>query len=73
MEYSCQTYELKCNECGRRFGNRPLSGCPDCLAPLEIIYDLADQRRGGFTRASHRRRPLQHLALCRSSAHPRRL
>ncbi len=28
MEYSCSTYELKCNECGRRFGNRPLSGCP---------------------------------------------
>ena len=53
MEYSCQTYELKCNECGRRFGNRPLSGCPECLAPLEIAYDLElirKQRR--FTRAT---------------------
>ena len=51
MEYSCQTYELKCNECGRRFGNRPLSGCPDCLAPLEITYDLeAIQKAGKFTR-----------------------
>lgn len=51
MEYSCQTYELKCNECGRRFGNRPLSGCPDCLAPLEVHYDLESIRREGrFTR-----------------------
>ena len=53
MEYSCQTYELKCNECGRRFGNRPLSGCPECLAPLEIHYDLeAIKREGRFTRAA---------------------
>ncbi len=51
MEYSCQTYELKCNECGRRFGNRPLSGCPECLAPLEITYDLEEIRKTGrFTR-----------------------
>ena len=48
MEYSCTAYELKCNECGKRFGNRPLSGCPDCLAPLEIVYDL-DSARGEFT------------------------
>src|ERR1700712_2781949 len=53
MEYSCQTYELKCNECGRRYGNRPLSGCPDCLAPLEITYDLeAIQKRTPITRQS---------------------
>jgi threonine synthase len=53
MEYSCQTYQLKCNECGRTFGNRPLSGCPDCLAPLEIHYDLeAIQKTGKFTRAA---------------------
>ncbi len=53
MEYSCQTYELKCNECGRRFGNRPLSGCPDCLAPLEIAYDLdIIRKKGKFTRAN---------------------
>ncbi len=51
MEYSCKAYELKCNECGRRFGNRPLSGCPDCFAPLEIHYDL-DSARGEFTRQS---------------------
>ena len=53
MEYSCQTYQLKCNECGRTFGNRPLSGCPECLAPLEVHYDLAAiQREGKFTRAA---------------------
>ncbi len=49
MEYSCSAYELKCNECGRHFGNRPLSGCPECLAPLEIVYDL-DAARATFTR-----------------------
>ncbi|MEO6804172.1 MAG: threonine synthase, partial [Granulicella sp.] len=49
MEYSCSAYELKCNECGRRFGNRPLSGCPDCLAPLEVVYDM-EIARGRFTR-----------------------
>ena len=53
MEYSCQTYQLKCNECGRTYGNRPLSGCPECLAPLEIAYDLpAIQASGKFTRAA---------------------
>lgn len=53
MEYSCIKYELKCNECGRRFGNRPLSGCPECLAPLEITYDLDFiKREGKFTRAA---------------------
>jgi threonine synthase len=51
MEYSCSAYELKCNECGRRFGNRPLSGCPDCLAPLEVVYDM-EAARGKFTRES---------------------
>jgi len=49
MNYSCTAYELKCNECGKRFGNQPLSACPDCLAPLEVAYDL-DSARGEFTR-----------------------
>src|SRR5271155_2340487 len=49
MNYSCSRYELKCNECGKRFGNQPLSACPDCLAPLEIAYDL-EAARGIFTR-----------------------
>jgi threonine synthase len=49
MNYSCTAYELKCNECGKRFGNQPLSACPDCLAPLEVVYDL-EAVRGAFTR-----------------------
>ena len=51
MSYSCTStaYELKCNECGKRFGNQPQSACPDCLAPLEVAYDL-DSARGVFTR-----------------------
>ncbi len=40
MAYSCRTYELHCNECGRSFGNQPLSACDVCLAPLEVHYDL---------------------------------
>lgn len=53
MDYSCQTYQLKCNECGRTFGNKPLSGCSDCLAPLEVHYDLdAIQKRAPVTRQS---------------------
>jgi threonine synthase len=51
MNYSCSAYELKCNECGKRFGNQPLSACPDCIAPLEVAYDL-DSARGVFTRES---------------------
>lgn len=51
MEYSCSAYELMCHECGQRFGNRPISGCPDCFAPLEIVYDL-DAAKGEFTRES---------------------
>jgi threonine synthase len=49
MVSSCTVYELRCNECGKSFGNRPLSACPDCLAPLEVQYDL-DSVRGRFTR-----------------------
>ncbi|MEO6805735.1 MAG: threonine synthase [Edaphobacter sp.] len=49
MNYSCSRYELKCNECGKRYGNQPLSACPDCLYPLEIVYDL-EAARGIFTK-----------------------
>ena len=42
-------YELRCGECGKSYGNQPLSGCPDCLAPLEVQYDL-ESVRGRFTR-----------------------
>ena len=39
MAYSCTAYELRCNECGKSFGNQPLSACDVCLAPLEVQYD----------------------------------
>jgi threonine synthase len=59
MEYSCTVpyatgktfYELRCGECGKSYGNRPLSACADCLAPLEVQYDL-ESVRGRFTRES---------------------
>jgi threonine synthase len=58
MSYSCTStaFELKCNECGKRFGNQPLSACPDCLAPLEVAYDL-DSARGIFTREAIQKGP----------------
>src|ERR1700760_4177654 len=51
MVSSSTVYELRCNECGKSFGNRPLSACDECLAPLEVQYDL-EQIRGKFTRES---------------------
>ena len=44
-------YDLRCNECGKSFGNRPLSACDECMAPLEVQYDL-DSVRGRFTHDS---------------------
>jgi threonine synthase len=38
-------YELKCRECGRRFGNQPLSICDECFSPLEVTYDFDALRR----------------------------
>ena len=32
-------YELRCRECGRRWGNQPRSFCDDCFSPLEVTYD----------------------------------
>jgi threonine synthase len=32
-------YELRCRECGRRWGNQPRSFCDNCLSPLEVVYD----------------------------------
>ena len=49
MAYSCKAYQLKCNECGKLFGNQPLSACDTCLAPLELTYDL-EAAKPHFTR-----------------------
>ena len=49
MAYSCTVYQLRCNECGKQFGNQPISACDDCLAPLEVTFDL-ESVRNTFTR-----------------------
>jgi threonine synthase len=33
------TYQLRCRECGKTWGNQPRSICEDCFSPLEISYD----------------------------------
>ncbi len=56
MNYSSSNYELACTECAKRYGNQPLSACPGCLAPLEVVYDLLSAK-GVFTRDSVARGP----------------
>ncbi len=43
------TYHLRCRECGKTWGNKPSSICPDCFSPLEITYDYDSIR----SRISH--------------------
>jgi threonine synthase len=38
------TYELRCRECGKTWGNQPRSICEDCFSPLEITYDYDSLR-----------------------------
>ena len=47
--YAGQTYELRCRECGKSWGNQPRSICDDCFSPLEVFYDY-DAVRSNFTR-----------------------
>ena len=49
-------FTLRCRECHREWGNIPSSICADCLAPLEVKYDL-DAARTTFTRANITSRP----------------
>jgi threonine synthase len=42
-------YELRCRECGKGYGNQPLSICEDCFSPLEVDFDL-EYARSRFTR-----------------------
>lgn len=42
-------FALRCSECERAWGNRPSAICEECLAPLEVTYDLNWVRKG-FTR-----------------------
>ena len=57
-------YSLRCRECHRDWGNRPSSICLDCLAPLEVHYDL-DAVRGTFTKENIGRRAGERVALRR--------
>jgi threonine synthase len=50
-------YELRCRECGKSYGNQPLSICDECFSPLEVDFDL-DYARGRFTRARIEAGPL---------------
>ena len=38
------TYELRCRECGKAWGNQPRSICEDCFSPLEVNYDYESIR-----------------------------
>ena len=51
-----QPYQLRCRECGRAWGNAPISICEECFSPLEVRYDL-DTLRGSFTRQRIAERP----------------
>jgi len=50
MTFAC-AYELRCQECGRSFGNQPLTICDECFSPLEVCYDI-DSAKGIVTRES---------------------
>ena len=39
------SYELRCRECGKTWGNQPRSLCEDCFSPLEVTYDYDSIRR----------------------------
>ena len=43
------SYELRCRECGKAWGNQPRSICHDCFSPLEVFYDY-EALRDRFTR-----------------------
>src|SRR6202007_2298000 len=55
------SYELRCRECGRTWGNQPRSICDDCFSPLEVVYDYetlrANVAQGPFSRARILQRP----------------
>jgi threonine synthase len=40
------SYQLRCKECGKTWGNAPRSFCEDCFSPLEVSFDYdAIQKR----------------------------
>ncbi len=51
-----ESYELHCRQCGRRLGNAPVAMCDECIAPLEVAFDL-EALRGKLTREQIASRP----------------
>jgi threonine synthase len=55
------SYELRCRECGRSWGNQPHSICDECFSPLEVAYDYDVVRsaiaQGTFSRERIAQRP----------------
>ncbi|MGA7363397.1 MAG: threonine synthase [Candidatus Dormiibacterota bacterium] len=39
-----ELFQLRCEQCGRQFGNGPRVLCDDCFAPLEVSFDLPSLR-----------------------------
>jgi len=49
------TYELRCRECRKSWGNQARSICDDCFSPLEVSYNY-EAMRGEISRESISRR-----------------
>ena len=49
-------FSLRCRECHRDWGHRASSICEDCLAPLEVQYDM-EFAQATFTRENIAKRP----------------
>ena len=39
------SYQLRCRECGKTWGNAPRSFCEDCFSPLEVSFDYDSLKR----------------------------
>jgi threonine synthase len=39
------SYQLRCRECGKTWGNTPRSFCEDCFSPLEVSFDYDSLKR----------------------------
>src|SRR5262245_13501190 len=51
-----ERFWLRCRECQRTWGHRATSICEECLAPLDVVYDL-EAARPTFTKENIARRP----------------
>ena len=49
-------YELHCRQCGRHLGNAPVAMCDNCIAPLEVAFEV-NALRGRLTREMIAARP----------------